>query len=406
MSTHNWGRNLNIEIFGKSHDDFIGVRLNGIPAGEIVDIKKLTDFMERRSPGKKGTSQRKEADIPDVISGISDGKTDGSCIEIIIRNTDVRSSDYDSLKDIPRPGHADYPAYVRSNGKEDLRGGGEFSGRMTAPMCAAGGIAKQILSRRGIEVSASMTDRKFPIPQGDSVGGIVECHANGLPIGLGGALFDGLESIISPLVFAIPAVKGVEFGAGFKSAAMLGSENNDQYEISDGEVSILSNNSGGILGGMATGQELIMRVAFKPTPSIAVPQKSVNLKTKENIQLEIKGRHDPCVAVRAVPAVEAAVSLALLDCLLENDAVSLREKIDLTDTAISLMLKKRFELTDEIGKIKAAAGTPVRDEKRERCVRERVEKISGAQSGKDISDIFDYIMEKSRERQEKNWNSD
>lgn len=471
------GKNLKLSIFGASHDPEIGMHLEGIPAGTKIDPEKLAAFMARRAPGRNPWSTpRKEADLvefragverknPEVVDcGSDNGEVscqecseqrisnrnsggryliaDGSTITAVIRNTNTKSSDYDELKCVPRPGHADYAAYMKYGLEWDNAGGGQFSGRMTAPLCIAGGICLQLLERRGIRIFARLvsvgeiTDSAvlvrfeeaeeklkssdFPVASdevaakmkaeiekaaadGDSVGGVVECIATGLPVGLGGPLFEGLEGRLAQVVFAIPAVKGVEFGAGFGAARMRGSENNDEYciarygagsvgretdtktgdgagadaaEYSGGSaesvinegmsagnakigapaggdeatdnagiagdaktkagaradnaenangiggladaapmVRTLSNNAGGVLGGISTGEPLVFRAAFKPTPSIAKEQRSVDLRTMTETAIAIKGRHDPCVAVRAVPAVEAAAAIAIYDML-------------------------------------------------------------------------------------------
>lgn len=352
------GNKVKIDIFGASHAECIGMTLTGIPAGEKIDLDELYYFMRRRAPGRNATSTaRKEADKPIFLSGIEDGVTTGEEIKAIIKNTNQHSTDYDKLKFTPRPSHADYGAYVKYGGECDMRGGGPFSGRLTAPLCIGGGIAKQILARRGIDVGAHIfsvahikdtpfdpvAPRKITAPgnkdfptisdeagtnmrimilnakeAGDSVGGVVECAVTGLSAGYGGPLFDGVEGKISYALFGIPAVKGVEFGSGFESTMMLGSNHNDAFVYKNGRVVTETNNAGGIIGGITSGMPLIVRAAFKPTPSIAKEQRTVNLETKENITLTIGGRHDPCVVARAVPAVEAAVALTILDLIEEN----------------------------------------------------------------------------------------
>lgn len=347
------GNKVKIEIFGESHSATIGMTLTGIPAGEAIDYEELLAFMRRRAPGRDDVSTpRKEADIPIFQCGVVDGITTGAPISAIIENTNIRSKDYDKLKNTPRPSHADYTASVKYNGKNDIRGGGAFSGRLTAPLCIGGGIAKQILKRRGIEIGAhiySISDvfdtpfnlvspaditapgeKPFPTvseaageamrakilaakAEGDSVGGVIECAVTGIGAGLGGPIFDGVEGKIAYALFGIPAVKGVEFGAGFEVSKMMGSEANDPFAIKNGRIVTEKNNSGGIQGGITNGMPLIIRAAFKPTPSIAKPQKTINLETNEEVTLEIGGRHDPCVVARAVAAVEAAVALCILD---------------------------------------------------------------------------------------------
>ena len=354
-----FGNVLRVSVFGQSHGDAVGVLADGLPAGEPVDLEELQNFLNRRRPKKDGLSTtRVEADVPRFLSGLKDGKTCGFPLCAVLENADRKSGDYDELKTVPRPGHADYTAWVKWRGFADMRGGGHFSGRLTAPLCVAGGIAKQILARRGVHVGgrlqsaggvsdapfplrptpdllARIADKPFPVlddaagekmkeaiararSQGDSVGGVVECVAAGFPAGVGFPMFGGLESRLAAAVFGIPAVKGVEFGAGFHAAELRGSENNDPFAIRDGAVVTETNHGGGILGGISTGMPLVFRAAFKPTPSIGKRQRSVNLETMEETELSIRGRHDPCVAHRAVPVVEAVAACVLLDALLED----------------------------------------------------------------------------------------
>ena len=345
-----YGENLRITIFGQSHSPAIGVTVEGIPAGERIDTAELARFLARRAPGRNDWSTpRREADAPEFLSGLKDSVTCGAPLAAIIRNADTRSQDYAALADTPRPGHADYTAQVKYGGAQDSAGGGHFSGRLTAPLCIAGGICIQLLAREGITVisriaaiadvedegalCASTAEKPFPTvsdergeamraaiaaakADGDSVGGVIECAVLGLPAGLGGPLFGGLEGRISAAVFGIPAVKGIEFGAGFAAARMRGSENNDCFETSAGRVVTKSNNCGGILGGISDGMPLVFRAAVKPTPSIAAEQLTLNMKTMEETALHVPGRHDPCVVPRAVPCVEAAAAIAVYDALL------------------------------------------------------------------------------------------
>ena len=352
-----YGKNIKLSIYGGSHDERIGMTLSGIPAGIRIDMDRLCALMERRAPGRdKLSTQRREPDTPVFISGVVDGITNGETVEAVIYNTNQHSGDYSSLSDIPRPSHADYPARVKYGEDVDLRGGGHFSGRLTAPMCIAGGICLQLLEAHGITIGAHIssiagikddsfdavnitakqlalaTSSHFPVlnseagermqdainkarADGDSVGGIVECAAIGLPAGLGEHMFDGVEGRLSSILFGIPAVKGVEFGLGFEAASILGSQNNDEYYTDGENIYTYTNNCGGVLGGMTNGAPLVFRVAFKPTPSITKPQRSVSLSRMENVQLMIHGRHDPCVVPRAVPVVEAACAIALYDML-------------------------------------------------------------------------------------------
>ena len=324
---NNYGENFRIEIFGASHAPEIGVLIDGVPAGFELDSGRLQAFLDRRAPGRdEFSTPRKEPDRPEFVSGFIGGTADGSTVKAVIRNTNVRSQDYE--RKIPRPGHADYPAWVKFGPGYSFAGGGPFSGRMTAPLCIAGGIAMQLLEKHGITVAAKAvriggeTDpekMKAAIlaakAEGDSVGGIVECEISGTPAGVGDHMFYGIENRIAQAVFAIPAVKGIEFGAGFAAADMKGSENNDAYGMVDGKVKALSNHAGGVLGGMTDGEPVVFRVAFKPTPSIYRPQRSVDLETMAETEFTVRGRHDPCVVMRAVPCVEAAAAIAIYDAV-------------------------------------------------------------------------------------------
>lgn len=354
---------VKISLFGESHGKGIGVVLDNLPAGEKIDLDKIGEFMARRAPKKDGTStMRNEKDIPQILSGLFENKTTGTPLAAIIMNSDQHSADYGNISHIARPAHADYTGFLRYNGANDPRGGGHFSGRITAPLVFAGAICAQILEHRGITTGAhiqrirNVSDESFdavnltaqtleavkkrPFPtlsdeaeQGmreiinsarenlNSVGGIVECAAVGFPAGVGSPMMDGLENIISQLVFAIPAVKGLEFGNGFACADLFGSENNDKFAIESGKVVTKTNNHGGILGGISSGMPIIFRAAFKPTPSISREQNSVDFKDMTEQSLLIKGRHDPCVVPRAVPCVEAALNIALLSALLENPKI-------------------------------------------------------------------------------------
>jgi len=362
MST-DYGKNLNIEIYGGSHDPEIGVIAKGLPKGFRVDMAELETFMKRRAPGQNSLSTpRKEADAPIFMSGLSeDGETlNGEVLRAIIKNTSQRSQDYSNLAFVPRPSHADFAARMKYGESVDLRGGGHFSGRLTAPMCIVGGICLQYLRQRGIEIAAhlysvggekdtpfdlanvSLSDfallRKrssFPVldesaeaamrekieaarEDGDSVGGIVECAVLGLPAGLGEHIFDGVENRISGIIFGIPAVKAIEFGNGFECAELRGSQNNDPFITDGNTVKTKTNNCGGILGGMTNGMPLVFRAAMKPTPSIFKEQDSVDMVSMTSVKLSIKGRHDPCVVLRAVPVFEAAAAIAVYDLLCDN----------------------------------------------------------------------------------------
>lgn len=321
------GNHIYISITGASHAPSIGVELEGIPAGHTIDLEQLQSFLNRRAPGQGAhTTARKEADIPEFQSGLSDGRTTGEPIKAIIRNTDVRSRDYEKLRDIPRPGHADFAAKMKYGDQVDLRGGGIFSGRMTAPLCIAGGIILQILAEEGITIETEIreiggkADNLYETiaeakAAGDSVGGIIGCTVKGLPAGIGGPLFDGVENKISQMIFAIPAVKGIEFGRGFDAARIRGSENNDAFYFDGDQIKTRTNNHGGILGGITSGMPLTFNVAIKPTPSIAMEQDSISYSKGENVKLQIDGRHDPCIVPRALPCVEAAAAIAIYDLM-------------------------------------------------------------------------------------------
>ena len=349
MSSFYHGEVLELSIFGQSHSPAIGMSLSGLPAGFAIDMDELSAFLRRRAPGQNAWSTpRKEADAPEFLSGLVGNVTCGAPLSAIIRNTNTRSQDYQNLIDVPRPGHADYTAQVKFGGFQDVAGGGHFSGRLTAPLCIAGGICKQLLHEKGIEVmaridaiagirdtaefDAPVTQKDFPATsdeaaekmkaaiaqaraEEDSVGGVIQCRMLGVPAGLGEPMFGGLENRISQLVFAIPAVKGIEFGLGFEAAKLRGSENNDAYRMENGSVFTETNHCCGILGGISNGMPIVFRAAVKPTPSIGKPQDSVRLSEKQNEVLHIYGRHDPCIVPRAVPCMEAAAAIAIFDAL-------------------------------------------------------------------------------------------
>lgn len=318
-----YGNRIKIQIFGQSHSPAIGVTIDGLPAGTKINQDELCDFMKRRAPGQSPTAtSRREADTPEFLSGLVGSVSCGAPLTAIIRNTDTRSSDYDELKDIPRPGHADYTAHVKYGGHQDVAGGGHFSGRLTAPLCIAGGICLQVLKSKGIEVSAKiLTPTEDEIlsakAQGDSIGGVIECTVNGVPVGLGDPMFDGMENRIAGIVFGVPSVKGIEFGSGFAGSSSRGSENNDAFYMDGNEIRTRTNHSGGILGGITNGMPIIFRAAVKPTPSIAKEQESISLSRNEGATLSVCGRHDPCIVVRAVPCIEAATAIAVYDAWLE-----------------------------------------------------------------------------------------
>ena len=320
-----YGKKLVINLFGESHGPAVGITMDGLPTGFEIDEVELRNFMDRRASGNSDlTTQRKEADLPEFISGIFQGKTCGTPLTILIRNGDAKSEDYGELHDVPRPGHADYTNHIRLSGDEDYRSGGHSSARLTAALTAGGGIAKQMLEDWGITVDAKLIEvdgnsENFDEiiaaakEEGDSVGGIIECTIKGVPAGFGDPIFDGIENRFSQMIFAIPAVKGIEFG----DARMKGSESNDAFDFDEeGKVITLTNHQGGILGGIANGMDIVFRVAFKPTPSISKTQQSISYSKGEVVELQVKGRHDPCVALRGVPVVEAAAAITMLDFLL------------------------------------------------------------------------------------------
>ncbi len=358
-----YGHTLRVGIFGQSHSPAIGCTLEGLPAGIPIDLDVLQRFLARRAPGQsKVTTSRVEADAPEILSGITNGHTNGAPLAAIIRNTNTRSADYRELRAKPRPGHADYPARVKYGNWHDIAGGGHFSGRLTAPLCIAGGIALQALSLMGIEIVAHIatlgtegiadeslnaltldeaqvaalrthafpcisTDAATRMEQAildakahcDSIGGIIECAAYGMPAGAGDPMFDGIENRIAQIAFGIPAVKGVDFGAGFAAAFLMGSDNNDPYRMEAGTVQPQSNNAGGVLGGITTGAPIIWQMAVKPTPSIGREQQTVDMDRGDDAMLTVRGRHDPCIVPRAVPVAEAACAIALLDALLDDN---------------------------------------------------------------------------------------
>lgn len=356
------GNKLRVTVFGQSHAQAIGCVIDGLEAGFRPDMEKLAAFMARRAPGQSDfSSQRREADAVEILSGMVDGALCGAPLAAVITNTDHASGDYDALKHTPRPSHADFTARMKYGESCDLRGGGQFSGRLTAPLCFAGGIALQLLEKRGIHIAAHIAQigsvydwkpdfaaidsetlshlvgKRFSVfdescvlamqqtieaakLEGDSVGGMIRCFATGLPAGIGEPMFGGMENRLSSALFGIPAVRGVSFGDGFDAAAMYGSFHNDPYTCREGHIATRTNHAGGVLGGITTGMPLVVNVAVKPTPSIAKTQDSVDLSTMQNTTVNIRGRHDPCIVPRAVPVVEAVTALTLLDMLMEDSS--------------------------------------------------------------------------------------
>ncbi|MGX8774401.1 MAG: chorismate synthase [Bacillota bacterium] len=439
-----FGEKLNIEIYGTSHGPCVGVKMRGLPAGLSFDMQRLQDFLDRRAPGRDELStSRTEDDVPRFLSGVAASgqesqtyTTDGNIIEAVIDNRDARSEDYDAKAVVPRPGHADYPAWVKYGVIE--AGGGAFSGRMTAPLCIAGGICLQILENEGIETDAGIAsignientdeaafeEKKQLIAsvkeEGDSIGGMIECVITGLPAGVGEPVFGSVESRICQAVFAVPGVKGIEFGAGFGVCGMKGSENNDPYEIEDGRVVTRTNNHGGILGGLTSGMPVVFRVAMKPTPSIAIEQDSVDLEKMEPAKLQVKGRYDPCIVPRAVPCIEAAAAIAVCDMLLEEGMIGAeevtgedageckehpglgeyRDEIDTIDAELAGLLQKRFGVVREIAALKEREGLPVLDEAREEEKIKKLEGLCAEDEAGYVTGTMRDIMARSRRLQE------
>lgn len=352
-----YGDKIKVSVFGESHGNGIGVVIDGLPAGVKIDMDRVLVQMARRAPGKdKTATPRLEKDFPNVLSGMLDNTLTGAPLCAVIENTNTRSGDYSNLLSCPRPGHSDYAAFVKYNGANDIRGGGHFSGRITAPIVFAGAVCRQILEQKGIKIAAhiasigNVTDEYFnPVEiedslikklnlsafaliddsaeqkmrdevekartSLDSVGGTIECAVTGIEAGIGDPMFDGVEGVIAKAVFGVPAIKGIEFGKGFELAKMRGSQSNDPFRYKDGKVVTETNNMGGILGGITNGMPVIFRAAVKPTPSISQKQKTVDLQKKENAELEIHGRHDPCIVPRAVPVIEAVTAIAIINMM-------------------------------------------------------------------------------------------
>lgn len=353
-----WGNNIKISIFGESHGNAIGINIDGLPSGFEIDIEKVKFEMARRAPGKSNLSTaRNEEDLPEILSGYFEGKTTGTPLCAIIRNKDTRSKDYSKLKDFMRPSHADYSGNIKYLGFNDYRGGGHFSGRITAPLVFAGAICKQILESRAIVIGShissikdiedkrfdytnilkdnlsSLKNKELPLLneeleekirhiitqakyEGDSVGGTIECAVAGIEAGIGNPFFDSVESTLSHLIFSVPAVKGIEFGEGFNITKLYGSEAKDEYYYEDGIVKTKSNNNGGILGGITNGMPIVFKVAIKPTASILKEQDTIDIKNKTNVKFRVEGRHDPCIVQRAVPVIEAVTAIGILDLIM------------------------------------------------------------------------------------------
>ncbi|MBQ7075530.1 MAG: chorismate synthase [Clostridia bacterium] len=345
-----FGKNIQFTIFGESHGPAIGGVISSVPHGVKLDFPYIDMFLKRRNHKALYTTKRQEADNYEILSGVKDGVTTGAPLAFIIRNGDTRGKDYSELENLVRPGHSDYPAFIKYNGFNDVSGGGHFSGRLTAPLTFAGSVARQILRDKGIEIYSyvvsvgntkcptdtddvkEMQKADFPVAdetykekfmeviesaakEGDSVGGVIKCVIKNVPAGVGEPFFHSVESEIAKMMFSIPAVKGVEFGKGFEITRMSGSEANDCYEVKDGEIKTVTNNNGGVTGGITNGSDVVFSVAIKPTPSIFKPQQTVNVDTKTNEVLQLKGRHDSCIVPRATVAVESGAALVVLDLL-------------------------------------------------------------------------------------------
>ncbi|WP_394870720.1 chorismate synthase [Clostridium butyricum] len=353
-----WGNKLKVSIFGESHGAGIGITIDGLPSGIEIDMEEVLKEMARRAPGKsKLSTARKEGDQPEILSGFFEGKTTGTPLCAVIRNSDQHSKDYGKLKDLMRPGHADYPGFIRYNGFNDYRGGGHFSGRITAPLVFAGAVCKQILNIKGVNVGAhvksigTIYDKSFDeveltkelldnlkineLPllcsekeemmrnailearsDCDSVGGTIECTVIGIDAGVGNPFFDSVESTLAHLMFSVPAVKGIEFGKGFEMSELRGSQCNDEYYYDGDKVKTYTNNNGGITGGITNGMPILFKVGIKPTPSIAKKQRTIDIEEKKESELIIEGRHDPCIVQRAVPVIEAVTAIGILDLVL------------------------------------------------------------------------------------------
>ena len=319
---NSFGRIFRVHIFGESHGECVGLTIDGCPAGLPLSVEDFTADIERRKPGAKGTTPRREDDIPQIKTGLFNGKTTGAPITILFENNNTRSADYDKLRAIPRPGHADFVASAKFGGNEDYRGSGHFSGRLTVCLVAAGVVAKKILP--GVNIISSIleiggeTDLEKGLQKAidakDSIGGIIECRVNGLPVGLGEPFFDSVESAISHAVFAIPAIRGIEFGTGFTAAKMFGSQHNDAIENKTGKT--FTNHAGGIVGGITNSNELIFRIAIKPTSSTPIEQQTLNIQTDTVETFSVKGRHDLCIALRVPVILEAVTAFVLADLML------------------------------------------------------------------------------------------
>ena len=397
-------------IFGESHGPAVGVFIQNIPAGLPVDGELIhADLLRRKASGALATG-RHEPDEVELLAGVYQGRTTGDALVAVLRNRDVRSGDYAALRDTPRPGHADYAAFVRSGGCNDYRGGGRFSGRLTAPLTVAGSLAKTFLKTLDITVNAVVLEEEAlrrraaeARENGDSVGGQIRCTVSGVPAGLGGPDWrDTVESEISRHVFAIPAVKAIGFGEGEGFAALHGSEANDAFRTDGSRIFTETNHAGGINGGISNGMDIVFTATFRPTPSIAKPQETVDLARMENTAVTVGGRHDSCVALRAAPVVEAAAARAICRLLPADDGslAGLRRQLDDVDEQMTALLARRLALAGEIGRYKAAQGLPVLDEAREKEVLARRGDLL-PQRRQQVERLFRLLMAESREEQER-----
>ena len=443
-----FGNQLKIEVWGASHAPEIGITITGLPKGVVLNMDKIQAFLDRRKGGKNAYStKRAEADCPDIKSGVkvlenNNLETTGEALTALFYNQNTRSSDYDEMKYVPRPSHADYTSYVKYGDGMDRSGGGMFSGRMTLPVCFAGAVLKEIFEEKGISIFAHIasvgeikddafdpvnpdktkvgTGEDFPVinkeagekmvefmtacaNEGDSVGGVIECAVTGLPAGIGEPLYDSMEAVISHMMFGIPAVKGIEFGSGFKCCEMKGSNCNDPYIIKDGKVRTETNHSGGIQGGITNGMPVLFRVAMKPTPSIYKEQRTVNMKELTETTLSLKGRHDPCIVPRAVPCIEAACAIALYNLYVQaengtenTDSISkIREEIDSLDEQIAGLIARRMECAKEIAGNKKKEGLKVRNPEREAQVLAHVGTVSGNDKEEYVQEIYRKLIEET-----------
>ena len=398
---------LDYTLFGESHGPVVGVLLRHVPAGIPVDALQMEQDLLRRRPAGELSTARREEDPVQFLSGVFQGHTTGMPLVMVIPNRDARGGDYEALRSVARPGHADYTAHVKAKGFHDYRGGGHFSGRLTAPLTAAGSIAKTALSARGVAISAHIVEEESlrrraaaAKAAGDSVGGQIVCTISGLPAGIGGPdWYDAVESEIARHVFAIPAVKAVGFGAGEEFAVLRGSQANDPLRTDGRTVWTETNHNGGINGGITNGMPVEFTVTFKPTPTIAAAQETVDLARMENITLSAAGRHDSCIALRAAPVVEAAAALAICQLWQEEPAEGLagcRQEIDRIDEEIVRLLTERFLVGQRVGRFKREKGLPVLDRQREREVlRSRGDLAPDYRSA--IESVFETIMAQTRE---------